>query len=264
LDLYFHRPATFVANPSLLWSVAAAYVDLGLYEEGDALYRSIAEHMDTPALQAAAKLKRGKLALLQGEWAHAERFLQECIDSAQHGVLLVEAYEALGDTLMAQEKFAAAAEMYQLALRRTPESHQPAQTLYKLGRAHNKAGQWLKAAETFGQAIDQLSLDPDDPHAPASRGLPSAFTEDLFQQLGDSLHKSERYPGAVIAYRQVLARSPTAWQTGWTLYHLGRSYEALGQYDKATLTYQALGRQVDPVWSEMGRQALSTLRWRAR
>jgi tetratricopeptide (TPR) repeat protein len=264
LDLYFHRPATFAANPSLLWSVATAYVDLGLYEQGDELYRMIAEYADHSTLQAAAVLKRGKIALLQGELANAERFLRDFIDTAQHDALLAEAHEALGDTLIAQEKFAAATEMYRVALQHAPEAHKPPQLLHKLGWAQRKADQWLKAVEAFYQAVHQLSLGPADTHGLRGAVLPPSFAEDLFQQLGDSLHKLERYPEAVIAYRRVLEQSPTAWQTGWTLYHLGRSHEALGQYDEAALAYQELARQGDAVWSELSQQALSTLRWRAR
>jgi tetratricopeptide (TPR) repeat protein len=264
LDLYFHRPAAFAAHPSLLWSVAAAYVDLGLYEQGDALYRTIAEHMDNPTLQAAAVLKRGKIALLQGELANAERLLREFVNTSQHAVLLAEAHEALGDTLMAQENFAPAAEAYSMALRHTPEAHKPPQMMSKLGQAQRKAGQWLNAADAFRQAVDQLRLDPAGIPDPRGTIIPPAFAEDLLQQLGDSLHQSQRYAEAVVAYRRVLERSPTAWQIGWTLYHLGSSYEALGQYAEAALAYQELVQQLDAVWSEMGQQALSTLRWRAR
>jgi tetratricopeptide (TPR) repeat protein len=264
LDVYFHRPATFTANPALLWSVAAAYVDLGLYEQSDGLYRQIAEHTDNPTLQAAAVLKRGKIALLQGELAKAERLLRECVSAAQPGSLLAEAHEALGDTFMARERFAEAAEMYRSALRHTPEADKPPQTLYKLGRAERQAGRWRNAAEAFRQAIGHLSRAAAEPRRPRAEAFPPSFTEDLFLQLGDSLYKTQRYPEAVVAYQGVLGRAPTAWQAGWALYHLGRSYEALGQYADAARTYQALVQQVDAVWSEVGQQALTTLRWRAR
>jgi TolA-binding protein len=264
LDLYFHRPATFTANPALLWSVAAAYVDLGLYEQGDVLYRQISDHMDNPALQAAAVLKRGKVALLQGELPNAEGLLRAFVNGSPPGLLLAEAHEALGDTFMAQEKFAEAVEVYSVALRHTPEAHKPPPLLSKLGHAERKAGHWQNAAAAFRQAIEQLSLDSTGGRGAHSVALPPAFAEDLFQQLGDSLYKSQQYPQAVVAYRRVLEQTPTVWQTGWSLYHLGRSHEALGQHEAAALTYQDLTRQGDAVWSEVGQQALTTLRWRAR
>jgi hypothetical protein len=67
LDLYFHRPTVFAATPSLLWSVATAYAGLGLYEEAQVLYTRISEQADNPRLQAAALLKRGKIAVRQRE-----------------------------------------------------------------------------------------------------------------------------------------------------------------------------------------------------
>jgi TolA-binding protein len=165
---------------------------------------------------------------------------------------------------MAQEKFAEAVEVYSVALRHTPEAHKPPPLLSKLGHAERKAGHWQNAAAAFRQAIEQLSLDSTGGRGAHSVALPPAFAEDLFQQLGDSLYKSQQYPQAVVAYRRVLEQTPTVWQTGWSLYHLGRSYEALGQHEAAALTYQDLTRQGDAVWSEVGQQALTTLRWRAR
>jgi tetratricopeptide (TPR) repeat protein len=260
LELYFHRPTAFAANPSLLWTVAAAYVDLGLYEEGDAIYRKIAERTDNPALQAAALLKRGKIALLQGAWANAERWLREFVSTSQHSALLAEAHEALGDTLMTQEQFADAAESYGVALQYTPEADKPFQRWYKLGRAQHKAGQWQQAATVLRQAVDQLNLDSTGTSGPRSVNFPASFAEDLFQQLGDSLYKIQHYPEAVVAYQRVLEQTSSAWQTGWTLYHLGRSYEALGQPNLAALTYQELARQADAVWSELGQQAWAAVR----
>jgi TolA-binding protein len=264
LDLYFHRPATFAATPTLLWPVAAAYVNLGLYAPGEALYRQISDHMANPALQAAVVLKRGKIALLQGELGNAERLLREFVTTSPPGLLLAEAHEALGDALMAQEKFVNAAEMYNVALQHTPEAYKPPPLLSKLGHAERKAGHWQNAAAAFRQAIDQLNLDSTVGHGGHGVAFPAAYVEDLFQQLGDSLYKSQQYPQAVVAYRRVLEQAPTAWQTGWSLYHLGRSYEALGQHETAGLTYQELARQRDAVWSEVGQQALTTLSWGVR
>jgi len=264
LDLYFHRPGAFAANPSLLWSVAAAYVDLRFYEQGDALYRRIAAHADTPALRAAALVRRGQIAVLQGELASAEQLLRECIRTASHGSLLAEAYEALGDTLMAREQFGEAAEMYRAALSHTPQAHQAPQVLYKLGRAERKADNWSQAAEAFRQAVDQLRIATPARNSPSGGGLPATFEEDLLRQLGDSLYKVQRYAEAVAAYRRVLERAPTTWHMGWTLYHLGKSYEALGQYDDASQVYQELTQQADVLWSELGQQALTSLRWRER
>jgi TolA-binding protein len=264
LELYFQHPSAFAANPALLWSVAAAYVDLGFYEQGDALYRQIAEHADHSALRAAAMVKRGKIAMLRGELASAEQLLREFIRTSRHGSLLAEAYEALGDTLMAREQFREAAEMYDVTLSYTPEAHKPPQVLYKLGRAERQAGNWPQAAAAFRQAVDQWRISSLARDSSSGGGFPPAFEEDLLRQLGDSLYKTQRYGEAVAAYRRVLEQAPTAWHTAWTLYHLGKSYEALGRYDDASQVYQELAHQADALWSELAQQALTALRWRER
>ncbi|HXH13509.1 MAG TPA: tetratricopeptide repeat protein [Alphaproteobacteria bacterium] len=64
-------------------------------------------------------------------------------------------------------------------------------------------------------------------------GDPAAFEEDLLGQFGHSLYKVQRYAKAVAAYQSALEQATTIWHTGWTLYHLGKSYEALGLYGEA-------------------------------
>jgi tetratricopeptide (TPR) repeat protein len=264
LDLYFHRPSVFAATPSLLWSVATAYADLGLYEEAQALYTEISEQADNPLLQAAALLNHGKIAVRQEEWGVAETLLRRLITTCQHGPFLAGAYEALGDTLTEQGEVTEAATLYTVALTYTPEAQKPPQLLYKLGRAHGKAGHWqlaveaLRKAATHGQAQPSGSMSLAD--VPSDMSLDVA----ILQQLGDSLYKAQQYQDAVVAYQGVLERSPSNQQTQWALYHLAPSYEKLGNQHAALQAYRELARQDDPFWSEMGHQALATLRWRER
>lgn len=262
LDLYFHHPTVFAATPSLLWSVATAYEDLGLYEEAQVLYTRISEQADNPRLQAAALLKRGKIAVRQREWGIAERLLRQLVTTCQHGPFLAEAYEALGDILMEQRKITEAADLYTVALTYTPEAQKPPQLLYKLGRAHGEAGHWQQAVEALRKATEHGQAQPAGPTGQA--GVPSAMSLAILQQLADSLYKGQQYQDAVVAYRGLLERSPSNQQTRWALYHLAHSYEKLGNHHETQQAYQELARQNDPFWSEMGRQALATLRWRER
>jgi tetratricopeptide (TPR) repeat protein len=262
LDLYFHRPTVFAATPSLLWSVATAYADLGLYEEAQVLYTRISEQADNSLLQAAALLKRGNIALRQREWGIAETLLRQLVSTCQHGPFLAEAYEALGDVLMEQGKITEAVDLYAVALTYAPEAQKPPPLLYKLGRAHGKAGHWPQAVEALRKATEHGQAPPSG--ATGLAGVPSAMSLAILQQLGDSLYKSQQYQDAVVAYRGLLERSPSSQQTQWALYHLAHSYEKLGNPHEALQAYQELARQDDPFWSEMGHQALATLRWHAR
>jgi hypothetical protein len=116
LELYFHRPTIFTMNPSLLWSIAGAYADLGLAEESQAVYRRITAEAESPALQAVAGFKRGKLALQEGDWGTAESLLRQFIATRPRGLFLAEAHEALGDTLLERGRFTAAVEANIVAL----------------------------------------------------------------------------------------------------------------------------------------------------
>jgi len=262
LDLYFHRPTIFAATPSLLWSVATAYADLGLDEEAQVLYTRISEQADNPLLQAAALLKRGNTAVRWREWGVAETLLRQLVTTCQHGPFLAEAYEALGDTLVEQGKITEAADLYAVALTYTPEAQKPPQLLYKLGRAHGKAGHWQPAVEALRKATEHLQAQPSSSTGLA--GVPSAMSLAILQQLGDSLCKVQQYQDAVVAYRGLLERSPSNQRMRWALYHLAHSYEKLGNHHEALQAYQELARQDDPFWSEMGHQAWTTLRWRER
>jgi TolA-binding protein len=262
LELYFHRPSTFTMNPSLLWSIAGAYADLGLYEESQVVYRRISAEAESPALRAVAGLKRGKVALLQGEWGTAESLLQQFIAARPHGLFLAEAHEALGDTRLEQEKFTTAVEAYTAALTHTPDAQKPVQLFRKLGRAQSQAGNWPQAAEAFRQAAEHART-----HGSPSTGseeMTASFTWAAYtlQQLGDSLYKAQEYEGAVGAYRQVLEGAPENHARTWALYHLGKSSEHMRKSDEALQAYQELVRQPDPFWSEMGQQALTAMRWR--
>jgi tetratricopeptide (TPR) repeat protein len=227
-DLYFHRPSVFAATPSLLWSVATAYADLGLDEEAQALYTKISEQADNPLLQAAALLKHGKIAVRQGEWGVAEALLRRLIATCQHGPFLAEAYEALGDTLTKQGKITEAATLYAVALTYTPEAQKPPQLLYKLGRAHGKAGHWQLAVEALRKAATYVQTQPSGSMSLADVSSDMSLDVAILQQLGDSLYKAQQYQDAVVAYRGVLARSPSHQQTPWALYYLAHSYEKLG------------------------------------
>jgi tetratricopeptide (TPR) repeat protein len=262
LDLYLRQPATFAAHPALLWSVAAAYVELGFYEQAHAVYSQLADRTDNPAWHAMARLRRGQVAVLQGEFGAAEQLLRDFIAASPSAVLLAEAYEALGDTLMAQERFRPAAEAYATALSQAPAAPQPPQLSYKLGRACRRAGDWRQAAEAFRQAVDQLHRGAADDHGRSALAAASTFEVDVLQQLGDSLFMIRRYPEAVLAYRQALERAPEAWHSAWARYHLGKSYEALGQDDAAAQLYTELAQQAEGLWAAVGQQALRGLRRR--
>jgi tetratricopeptide (TPR) repeat protein len=262
LELYFHRPTTFTMNPSLLWSIAGAYADLGLYEESQAVYRRISAEAESPALRAVAGLKRGKLALQQGEWGTAESLLQQFIAARPRGLFLAEAHEALGDTFLEQERCTAAAEAYTAALTHTPDTQKPAQLFHKLGRAQSKAGNWTQAAEAFRQAAEHARTHGSPSTGSEDTTAPFTLVANTFQQLADSLYKAQQYEGAVGAYRQVLEGAPENHSRVWALYHLGKSYEHMRQSDEALQAYQELVRQPDPFWSEMGQQALTVMRWR--
>ncbi|MBI3328086.1 MAG: tetratricopeptide repeat protein [Nitrospinae bacterium] len=275
LELYLSHPKVFLTSPSLLWQVAATYADLALYDEAVALYNRILEQADNPLLQAATLLKRGKMALLQGEWDTAETLLQHFVKERRYGPFLGEAYEALGDVLAMQGKFGGAVEAYVVALSLTPAAHTTAQTLYKLGRAQKKVGNWVKAAEAFQSAIDRLPLQASPPNSFEFRVSSIAFTTKpdprpssvemaALQELGESSGKAHQYEKAATAYRRVVERFPEDWQTAWARYYLGKSYEQLGRHDEALQVYQDLARQVDPLWAEMGTQALADMRWRGR
>jgi tetratricopeptide (TPR) repeat protein len=262
LELYFHRPTIFAMNPSLLWSIAGAYADLGLYEESQAVYRRIATEAESPALRAVAGLKQGQLALQQGEWGTAESLLRQFITIRPRGLFLAEAHEALGDTLLEQGRFTAAVEAYTVALAHTPEAQKPPQLFQKLGRAQSKAGHWPQAAEAFRQVVEHSPTSAAS--SPGAEGVQAPFTleANAFQQLGDSLYQAQQYEGAVGAYRRALERTPGYHSRGWVLYHTGKSYEQLRKPNEASQAYQELVHQADPFWSEVGQQALTAMRWR--
>jgi tetratricopeptide (TPR) repeat protein len=96
-----------------------------------------------------------------------------------------------------------------------------------------------------------------------SEGVPAPFTLEAsaFQQLGDSLYKALQYEGAAGAYRQALECTPGNHARVWVLYHLGKSYEQLRKLDEASQACQELVRQADSLWSDMGQQALTAMRW---
>lgn len=276
LELYLNHQTVFLTNPSLLWQVAATYADLALYDGAIALYTRILERADNPLVQAAARLKRGKMAMLQDDWATAETLFRQFVKVRPHGPFLGEAYEALGDALAAQGKFDGAVEAYIGALSHTPEAQKPPQMFYKLGRAQKRAGNWLKAAEAFQKAIDRLQVDTspqdgdtlhgsrDKVHTSTAKREPFSWGVSALQQLGDSLYKAHQYQEAMTAYRGVLEGSPEDWQTAWARYHLGKSYEKLGRKDEALQAYRELMQQGDPFWVEIGYQALADMQWRGR
>jgi len=275
LELYLNHRTVFLTNPSLLWQVAATYADLALYDEAVALYSRILEWTRNPLVQAAARVKRGKLALLQGEWGTAETLLQQFVKAQRHGPFLGEAYEALGDVLAAQGKFGGAVEAYTAMLVRTPAAQQTPQIFYKLGRAQKRVGNWLKAAEAFQSSIDRLPLQASPPNSVEFRVAtvesptradpqPSALEVAALQELGESLYTTQQFQAAAAAYRRVLERAHEDWQTAWARYGLGRSYEKLGRHDEALQAYRDLAGQGDPLWAEMGNQALADMQWRGR
>ncbi len=118
----------------------------------------------------------------------------------------------------------------------------------------------LWSAAAFRQALDQLQTAMVARNHLSAGSFPAAFEEDLLRQFGDSLYKVQRYAEAVAAYQSALEQATTIWHTGWTLYHLGKSYEALGLYGEASFVYQELTQQADVFWSELGQQALTSLR----
>lgn len=254
LQLYLNHQPTFRANLSLLWQVAATYADVALYDEADALYTKILEEADNPLLRGAALLKRAKITLLKGDETTAETLLQQFVKGQRHGPMLGEAYEALGDALAAHGKFDGAVGAYTVGLSHTPEAQKPAHLLYKLGRAHKMAGNWPEAAEAFQKTLERLP----------GQTAPEALEVATLQQLGESLSKTQQYQSAAAAYRRVLERSSEAWQLAWARYHLGKSYEKLGNSDEALQAYRELAQQVDPFWAEIGSQALADMKWRGR
>jgi TolA-binding protein len=207
-------------------------------------------------------LKRGKLALQQGEWGTAESLIRQFIAIRPRGLFLAEAHEALGDTLLEQGRFTAAVEAYSVALTHTPEAQKPPQLFQKLGRAQSKAGHWPQAAEAFRQVVEHAPMHASPPDGMESVPGPFTSAASVFQQLGDSLYKAQQYEGAVGAYRQALERTPGSHARLWVLYHVGKSYEQLRKPDEASQAYQELVRQADPLWSEMGQHALTAMRWR--
>lgn len=118
----------------------------------------------------------------------------------------------------------------------------------------------LWSAAAFRQALDQLQTAMVARNHPNVGRFPAAFEEDLLRQFGDRLYKVQRYAEAVAAYQSALEHATATWHTGWTLYHLGKNYEALGLYGEASLVYQELTQQADVFWSELGQQALTSVR----
>ena len=230
-------------NGNTLLKIGESYEKLGLFAEALELYQKISRLKE---FEENAKLRRGEVYLMLGDYSNAERVLCQFTLDFPDSHLLPAAEHALADTLYLRGEFKRAIPLYLSSHKKEPKNIHP-RSYFCLGNSFKHLGMFSQAVDAYRNSIRTQTKDGENESSPE-------FIVECYFQIADNLFNEQRYQDALEAYLSAIKIYPQDKKSLWARYQTGRCYEKMGMGREARNIFgKMISTSSDKFWREAAR-----------
>lgn len=235
-QLYAHSP--------LLLDIAEAHRRLGFSLEAVRLYQQLSKTSKNPVLLETALVGLSKTYLDQQDPQAARKVLERYRFQFQAGRYESEVLQLLVTAMRQQRDLQGL-----LHLCRNWLLHHP--------QHHERPNMYLQLAETLGQLekFEDSALAYEEAFKAGAKQSP-----DRLLAYADTLSRLNRHEQSIAAYQAALEKKPAKRQTEWVHLQTARHWNALKQYDRATVALAELGETDDQLINRFSTSFKGSLR----
>jgi len=211
-------------SPKALLEAGRAFAAAGQYDAAKQALMSLSDNYPSSAEYSGARLELARLYQAEKDYPRALDELRRLRQSQPGGEVLMQASLLTGQVLEDQGSVSEAVELYQQVAQEAKYPSSRAQALYRLGRIHQKRGQFEESNRQLLNALESI--------------VESDLKDDVLLALGENYFALRDHAKALQYFKQVSPKGKDSARRIDVTYKMGLAYEALREYRSAAAAFR--------------------------